>query len=398
MTVRLKLKRIRVVEVVTDAAERLEVVVVDLRSVVTCPFCGLKTSKVHDTRQVRIKDLPVLGARTTLIWIRRRFSCDGCGRRHLEDHPAFEAKMTRRLARAIVADARQLSITEISRRYGFSWSTVMALVSTWSERVAAHRRKQRCRVLLIDETSLRRRHRYVTVLVNAETGEALGVVEHRSAKALRAFLAQQGQRWLQGVEVVVTDGSEAYRAAIQTHLSHASHVVDRFHAVRWFADGLIEVRRRIQRVGDKGERPAFDPSIFRSRYLQLTRRDHLSDAQYVHLIGVVSQDPELWHAWRLVQMLYGVYEATTEAEAAARIEEFVHTWAELPVPEFKTVLRVLAKWLPEIIAFHRENRITNGRLEGQNNKLGVLKRIAYGFVNPHNFGARAMLWCPPVSP
>lgn len=113
---------------------------------------------------------------------------------------------------------------------------------------------------------------------DAETGEALGVVEHRSAKALRAFLAKQGHRWLKGVEVVVTDGSDAYRAAIQTHLSHATHVVDRFHAVRWFATGLIEVRRRIQRTGDKGKRPAFDPSIFRSRYLQLTRRDHLNTA------------------------------------------------------------------------------------------------------------------------
>ena len=397
MTVRLKLKRIRVVEVVTDVTERLEVTVVDLRAVVSCPFCGLRTSKVHDTRRVRIKDLPVLGARTTLIWLRRRFTCDNCGGRHLEDHPAFEGKMTRRLARAIVKDARQLSITEITRRYGFAWSTIMALVETWSHGVAAHRRKQRCRVLLIDETSLRRKHRYVTVLVNAETGDALGVVEHRSATALRAFFARQGHRWLKGIEVVVTDGSEAYRAAIHTHLSHASHVVDRFHAVRWFATGLIEVRRRIQRVGGKGERPAFEPSIFRSRYLQLTRRDHLSDAQYVHLIGVVSQDPDLWHAWRLVQMLYGVYEASSEAEAAKRIEDFVHKWAELPVPEFKTVLKVLAKWLPEILAFHREARITNGRLEGQMNKLGVLKRIAYGFVNPDNFGARALLWCPPVS-
>jgi transposase len=94
-------------------------------------------------------------------------------------------------------------------------------------------------------------------------------------------------------------------------------------------------------------------------------------------------------------MLYGVYEAGTEEEAARRIEEFVHKWAELPVPAFNTVFRVLAKWLPEIPAFHREDRITNGRLEGQMNKLGVLKRIAYGFVNPDNFGARAMLWCPP---
>ncbi|MBK5228964.1 MAG: transposase [Actinobacteria bacterium] len=32
-----------------------------------------------------------------------------------------------------------------------------------------------------------------------------------------------------------------------------------------------------------------------------------------------------------------------------------------------------------------------------NNKVGVLKRIAYGFVNVDNFGARALLWCPGVA-
>ncbi|MBA2725778.1 MAG: transposase [Actinobacteria bacterium] len=79
-----------------------------------------------------------------------------------------------------------------------------------------------------------------------------------------------------------------------------------------------------------------------------------------------------------------------------RIEAFVDTWSKTPIPEFRTVLKALADWLPEILAFHRCNRITNGRLEGQNNKLGVLKRIAYGFVNADNFGARALLWCPPV--
>ncbi len=108
-------------------------------------------------------------------------------------------------------------------------------------------------------------------------------------------------------------------------------------------------------------------------------------------------DVELYHAWKLLQMLYDVYEAEDEQGARERIDAFVHRWARYPVPEFKTVLKVLAQWLPEILAFHRCDRITNGRLEGQNNKLGVLKRIAYGFVNADNFAARALLWCPPVA-
>ena len=169
--------------------------------------------------------------------------------------------MTTRLIRAIEKDARQLSAAEIARRYGIAWSTVMAIIKAWSERAQAHRRARRCRVLLVDETSLRRRHRYVTVISNGDTGEILGVVKHRDSKALSSFFVSQGQRWCNGVKVVVTDGSLAYRSSIRKHLGGASHVVDHFHVVRWFAAGLIEVRRRVQRVGEPGESPAFSPVL-----------------------------------------------------------------------------------------------------------------------------------------
>jgi transposase len=397
MRVRLHLYRIRVVEVVIDLPERLDVVIRDLRSVVRCPFCGFKTTKVHDTRRVKLRDVPRGAQKVTLIWLRRRFECDDCGERHTETHPAIEGKMTTRLGRAIVTDARHLSITEIGRRYGLAWHTVMTLVKSWSQRLKDHRRKKRCRVLLVDETSLRRRHRYVTVVSNAETGEVLGVVRHRDFRALSTFLASQGQRWCRQVEVVVTDGSVSYRAAIERHLGHATHVVDRFHVVRWFAQGLIEVRRRVQRIDEEGKSPVFSPVIFRTRYLQLARAEHLSSEQFARLSAALTEDPELWLAWKLLQQLYEIYDAEDEVEAAERVEEFVHAWSATEIPEFRSVLKALAKWLPEILAFHRCGRVTNGRLEGQNNKLGVLKRIAYGFVNADNFAARALLWCPPVT-
>jgi transposase len=264
MTVRLHLRRLRVVEVAVDVPERLEVVVEDVRSVVRCGHCGFKTDTVHDRRRVRVTDLSYGGRRTTLVWLRRRFRCDECGERFLEEcHPEFVRNrvtwITRRPARSLVRDVNRLPIRELSRRRGLGWHFIMDLVASWSSRVVAERRQRRCRVLMVDETSLRRRHRYVTVLINGETGEGLGVVKHRDANALNGFLAQQGHRWLKGVRVVVTDGSESYRSAIRAHLGHATHVVDRFHVARWFASGLIEVRRRIQRIGPKGSRPPTTP-------------------------------------------------------------------------------------------------------------------------------------------
>jgi transposase len=192
MTVRLHLRRIRVVAVVVDLIERLVVEITDVRRLVRCPWCGFRTTKVHDTRRLVIHDLPTRGRPTTLEWVRRRFVCGECTERHWEDHPEIiigrRTHVTRRLARQLVRDVNVMSIRELARRHDLPWYYIMALTSSWSDRVAADRRRRRCRVLLIDETSLRRGHRYVTVVLNGDTGETLGIVAHRNSAALSGFL------------------------------------------------------------------------------------------------------------------------------------------------------------------------------------------------------------------
>lgn len=398
MSIRLHLKRMKVVAVVVDEIDELVIEVADTRSVVRCAHCGFKGSKVHETRKVVVRDLP-LGRPTTLVWLQRRFECENCGQRHTEDHPEIEGKVTRRLARSIVKDSKFLTIRELSRRHGLSWHFVMALVRTWAARVAAHRQEAHCRVLLVDETSLRRRHRYVTVLVNGDTGQVLGMVRHRDQKALAGFFAAQGHRWCRRVKVVVSDGSESYKAAINAHLGHATHVLDRFHVVRWFAAGLIEVRRRIQRREPKGQvTPAFHPDVFRARFVALKRADRLGEAEHERLKAIFAMHAELARGWSMLQELYALYEAPDEDGAMEALDRFADLYEDDPLPEFYKVVDTLLRWAPEIFAFHRAGRVSNGRLEGTNNKLGVLKRMAYGFVNADNFAARGVLLCQGTGP
>ena len=162
MTIRLHLRRIRVVGVLVDTISQLVVEVeVDLVGCRVVGGAGSRPGWCMIVRPRRVRDRRIGDRAVTLVWQRRRFVCGRCGERHLEEHPEFEGNLTRRLARQLVADVRVMSVSAVARREGISWHKIMSLVSSWAERVAEHRRRQRCRILLVDETSIRRRHRYV---------------------------------------------------------------------------------------------------------------------------------------------------------------------------------------------------------------------------------------------
>ena len=247
MQVRLHLSGVRVMRVGVDSVERLEVEVESAREWSRCRHCGFRCYRVWDRRAKRVRDLGVSGRRTTLVWRRRRFECSNCGERHLEDHARFQAGLTRRFADRLVADARVMSIRAVGRHHGVGWNRIMGLVRAHSAEVAQRRRTRPCRVLLVDETSIRRRHRYVTVVACGDSGQVLAMIPGRTKGSLARFFRDQGAWWCRQVEIVVSDGSRSYQAAIAQYLPDARHVLDRFHVVRWFTQGLTLVRREIQR-------------------------------------------------------------------------------------------------------------------------------------------------------
>ena len=128
---------------------------VSVKRLSSCPHCGRSCRRVHDRRQRRIRDLEVSGRLTVLLWTQRRYVCDWCGKRHMETHSEFLGGITRRLARRLVQDAQAMPLRAVARRYRISWHLIMSLVRDWSHLIGTRRRRQRCRTLLIDETSIR---------------------------------------------------------------------------------------------------------------------------------------------------------------------------------------------------------------------------------------------------
>ena len=130
--VRLHLRELHMLEVITDTPQELRVRVESSVRRPRCVACGFRCSRVHDRREREIRDSEISRRRTTLVWLRRRFDCEHCGHRWLEDHPEFDGKLTQRLARQVVADAQVMPVMSAARRHGLGWHLVMGLVKAWT--------------------------------------------------------------------------------------------------------------------------------------------------------------------------------------------------------------------------------------------------------------------------
>ena len=117
-------------------------------------------------------------------------------------------------------------------------------------------------------------------------------------------------------------------------LPHARHVLDRFHVIRWFAAGLTAVRRDIQRREPHGVKPAFDPEVFRARFLLLRRGDTLTGADQARLNALFGAHPRLKAAWQALQELHGLYTADDHQGALEALGRFCDLYETGELPEY----------------------------------------------------------------
>ena len=188
----------------------------------------------------------------------------------------------------------------------------------------------------------------------------------------------------------MSDGSAAYKAAIDKRLGHARHVLDRFHVIRWFAAGLTAVRRYVQRRPD-GSVPAFDRDVFRSKFLPMRRPDKLAAAEQARLDALFAAHPRLNPAWEALGELHNLYLADDSDGAIEALDRFADIYSTGDIPEFSSIVDTFLAWHDQKLDWHHTGQPSNGRIDRTNNLLQVLRRKAHGFTNSTNIEVRGIL-------
>jgi len=221
------------------------------------------------------------------------------------------------------------------------------------------------------------------------------MVEGRSKKAFKTWLAGRPQAWRDGVQVVAMDGFTGFKTATAEELPDAVPVMDPFHVVRLAGDALERCRQRVQQecLGHRGR--AGDP-LFRARRTLHTGDDLLTDRQREHLMVLFTADEhvDVEATWGIYQRIIAAYRHPDRTQARERMQAVIDTLREgvpTALTELRTFGRTLARRAEDVLAYFDRPGTSNGPTEAINGRLEHLRGSALGFRNLTNYIARSLL-------
>ncbi len=256
-----------------------------------CSGCGRRVDAVHSYHIRRVRDLALAQARVELDIPHRKVRCPDCGIR-IESHDFLDPfrRSTRRFEQAVEDLCRYLPVKQVAEHFGLSWHTVKEIDKRRLEREVGTPCYDGLRLLAIDEISVHKGHRYMTTVLDFETGRLVWMGQDRSKKTVERFLAELSDEQLDSIEAIALDMSGAYRKALQEGCPHVALVYDCFHVVARYGREVID---RVRLDESKKQSEAGRRYIKGSRYLLLRNEENLSTSQRERLDELLAANEAL---------------------------------------------------------------------------------------------------------
>ena len=291
------------------------------------------------------------------------------------------------------------------------WATVGRCVSRTLQEIEPDRR---CRLdglvrIGIDETSYKKGHKYITVVVNHDTNTVVWAAPNHGKMVMDRFFQGLTEEQRSSIQVVTGDGAKWITSAVEEYCPNSVRCVDPFHVVQWATEAVDEVRRAVWREiynkaksleadVDRGPgRPKQDDEasamltaakneaseLKRSAYALGKAPEHLTDNQRVQLEMIAQKNPVLYRAYKIKENLRLLLKLDDVDEAAEALKSWLWWASHSRIPAICELARKVRRHKQHILNAIRF-KMSNARIEATNNKIKLIIRKAYGFRNIDN--------------
>jgi transposase len=349
-----------------------------------CDGCGRTCRQIHDTAERWIRDLPVFGKITRLLVHRRRVLCPVCGPKierlmWLDRH----ARHTTRFAESVARLCKVAANKHVAQEYKIHRGTVKEIDKRYLNRTLGPVDLSGVTLLAMDEFAIQKGHRYATVIVEPIRKQVLWIGRGRGRADVRPFFELLGEEGCKRIQAVAMDMNAGYELEVQAQCPQAKIVFDLYHVVAKFNREVTDRVRVDEANRLRDDKPA-RKIVKSARWLLLRNRKNLKTEQRISLSELLAANRRLMTIYVLKDDLKHLWDY--RYEGAAR--RFWKRWYSRAIRSRIDPLKKFAQKLKgyvEGIFSHCRYRLHTGLLEGMNNKIKVIKRMAYGYRDDEYF-------------
>jgi transposase len=333
----------------------------------------------HTTRTFKM--LPVGKRKIELVVHIPRLFCQNCGSIR-QPHLKFadpKKHYTHSLERFVIDLCRVMTIHDAAELTGLNWDTVKDIDKGYLRDKYQTVSLKDVRYIAIDEVYLGRKRKFITIVMDLESGRVIHVGKGKGKHALKG-LWKRLKRCNANIFAVATDMASGYMAAVMEHLPDADLVLDHFHLVKWFNDKLSLLRRQMYHEAD-----ILGKDVLKgSRYLLLKAPENLrantdkTKDERARLQAALELNQPLATAYYMKERLRLLFDCQSVEQAQKELEAWIREAQTSRITILADAARKLMAWKPFILNWYK-HRISTGKLEVMNRKIGLLQRQACGY-------------------
>jgi len=351
---------------------------------VCCSECGSYDVIRRGSKERWFRSVPIGTRLTWLIATLPRVECRDC-------HVVRQIKLgfaeprrtvTKAWARYALELSRKMTIKDVAEALCVSWDVVKEIKKAYLRKHFSKPSLKDVRHLAIDEICIGKGHRYVTLVLDLETGAVLFVGDGKSADSLVPFWRRL-KRSRARIEAVAIDMSAAYIHAVETHLPNAAIVFDHFHVVKLMNEKLTRLRRDLYREATE----QLGKDVLKgTRWLLLKNPENLNEDkdEPARLEEALAMNAPLATAYYLKEDLRQFWEQPTKAAARRFLDVWYDRAMSTGINQLVTMARTLAAHAFGLLSYY-DHPISTGPLEGTNNKIKTLQKQSYGIRDQEYF-------------
>lgn len=356
-----------------------------------CPNCGSECDSIHEEREKKvIRDIQILGKKCFLHFIHRRFKCNKCNKTFMERLKWVDPyeKNTQRYSDWLERYGLVVDLKSLSRLEQIGYSSVERIVKNHNHSFLFPDKKEFPVNAGIDEFSQKKgRGNFCTLITNNDEKKPFDILPTRDKADLEHYFKSIPREIREKNKTFTMDMWKTFVKLVKKYFPNTEIIIDRFHVSKCLNKCIDKTRRRLQKLISK-ER---SEQLKNLRWIILKNNEDLTSEEKEKLEFAFECSEGIRQMYELKENIRKIFEKKIYKEQARyELRELIDkTKGEITNKSIKSFIKTYNSY-EEYILNYFNNRKSNGLVEGINNKIKLIKRIAYGMPNIVNFSGRIL--------